>query len=607
MPQLTIENCQADSPASVDRTRKLIRRPGKGLPALAGIWAGDGRLLALLAFLINAYLISAFFLPNLSEINAWDEAAYVNSGRMLVEGEWPAFAGNPLVALFYGLTYLPFAGSPFWLIHSISLARLILFTLLWLCSYAVARQAGGLAHPLIMVGLLFVSSIPVSLLIFPSDPLFVAMAALAFSRALVFQREGGLRNLTLAGLCLGLAALARNDGLIVGLAFLLAMPLVAPRESRRWKVFVASAIPFAGLVGGYVLAFGVLTGRFELGTLERTYDNFEAGHQIIFGGEGNLNPVIEAKLEARRVFGTPEDNRNSVLLAISRNPEVYLSRLEAVVRGLPAQVLAAYGKRTAVPIFLFAARGVWELLRTKRYLFLGLGAIWTLPVLSGLLITLFRTGHLQFPFYVIFLLSAVGVASSLANLEARGEQTFLAISLLGFAGYGIFMSKPAITYAAVVVIGALSIGLFARVSGRPDASTRLLPLLLLFASGLLLHGDYPGPKQRILGVAADEQAVLLMVEEFEPGTRVAAGSPGPIYAARMTYMGLTSLDVPMFATSEEFLVWADAEGIKALYVDSSLSYDNPHYWQLISSEIGRGLERIFAGDEGNIQVLVMKD
>ena len=67
---------------------------------------------ALLAFLLNIFLISASFFPNLAEINAWDEAAYVNGGRMLLLGELPGFSGNPLVALLYALTYLPYADSP---------------------------------------------------------------------------------------------------------------------------------------------------------------------------------------------------------------------------------------------------------------------------------------------------------------------------------------------------------------------------------------------------------------------------------------------------------------------------------------------------------------
>ena len=124
---------------------------------------------ALLAFLLNVFLVSASFFPNLAEINAWDEAGYVNSGRLLLQGELPTFSNNPLVSLFYALTYLPFVNTPLWLVHSTSLGRILLFGLVWIGAYAVARQLSKFAHPLIMVGFLFVSGISVSILVFPSD------------------------------------------------------------------------------------------------------------------------------------------------------------------------------------------------------------------------------------------------------------------------------------------------------------------------------------------------------------------------------------------------------------------------------------------------------
>lgn len=323
-------------------------------------------VIAVIVFALNVFLVSSSFFPNLHEINAWDEAGYVNSGRVLLEGQWPSFSSSPLVALLYALTSFAYLESPFWLVHSTTLGRIILFGLVWFSSYAVARRLGGTARPLFMVGLLFVGALMVSLLSFPSDPLYVAFAALSLASAMAYISSGRWKHLGLASVFIGLAALSRNDGLVLGLALILATPfLVRPPESRRKAIAIAAA-PFALLVGGYVLFFGIKTGDFSLGTLERTYDNFEAGHQVITAGEGLVNPVIEAKLAAREAFGTPEENGHSIFRAIARNPGVYLQRLRAIVPLLPAQMLSAYGVRLAAPLFLFAARGVWELFRQRR-------------------------------------------------------------------------------------------------------------------------------------------------------------------------------------------------------------------------------------------------
>lgn len=560
-----------------------------------------------LAFLLSIFIVSANLFPNLGEINGWDEAVYVNSGRLLLEGQWPVFANNPLVALFYALTSLPYLDSTFWLIQSTSLGRVLLYGLLWVGAYAVARQLSDLAPPLVMVGFLFVSIIPVSILVFPSDPLFVGLAALALAFALSFLKDNSFKALGLASLILGLAALARNDGLVLGLVLIFAAPILASPPLSRWKALAVAAGPLLVLVLGYVLFYGLRTGQFELGTAARTYDNFEAGHQSIYGGEGLINPVLEAKQEARRVFGTPEENQYSLLRAIERNPGVYLTRLTATVRSLPSQILLAYGVRMTLPILLFTARGIWEVVRRRQLRALSLMLLWLLPALSGLVITLFRLGHLRFPFYVVFALAAIGLMAALRNLKDRREQAFWGLTLVAFSIYGLVDQKPAIVYGMVVVLAAMAISQIAHSRWPALARPLVVPALLFLGAGLLLHGDFPGPKLRVLGEAADEQAVQFLAGNYEVGTRVAAGSPGPVYAANMGYMGLTSLDVPRTKVPQQFLEWLAEQGIEVIYVDASLYVDNPYIWDQISSLLGEGVERVFSADEGNIQILTIVD
>ena len=574
---------------------------------LANLAADNTNQVALLAFLLNVFLVSASFFPNLAEINAWDEAAYVNGGRLLLQGELPTFSNNPLVALFYALTYLPYADSPLWLVHSTSLGRVLLFALVWIGAYAVARQLSKFAHPLIMVGFLFVSGISVSILVFPSDPLYVGFAALSLAQILAYLNTGNRKHIWISSVWVAFAALARNDGLILGVLLVPSAFIIAQPRGDRWTALLAATVPFATIVGGYVLFHGALTGTMQFGTLGRTYDNFESGHQVIYNIEGELNPVFEAKLEARRVFGTPEENNYSVFRAISRNPQVYLQRVTVVLTGLPDQLVDAYGKRLTVPLFLFAARGIWSLIAQKHYRRLFIFGVWAVPLASGLLITLFRLGHLRFYFYAVFALAAVGISAAVKNLESRREQAFWFIVLLAFATYGVLDSKLAITYGTITVLIALALGLLWMRASNRKAFVIGVPTLLLFSAGLLLHGDYPGPKVRTLGDAADESAVLFLQETYENDTRIAAGSPGPIYTARMRYMGLTSLDVPQTDTPQQFLEWMRNQGIEAVYVDASLSSGNPYLWEQITALTGDGLERIFVADEGDIQVLFLED
>ena len=72
-------------------------------------------------------------------------------------------------------------------------------------------------------------------------------------------------------------------------------------------------------------------------------------------------------------------------------------------------------------------------------------------------------------------------------------------------------------------------------------------------------------------------------------------------------MGLTSLDVPLTDTPQQFLDWMQGQGIEAVYVDDSLSSGNPYLWGQISALTGDGLERIFIADEGDIQVLSLSN
>ncbi len=561
--------------------------------------------IGLVFFVANLLLVAPSLFPNLGDIGPWDEMAYVIGGRSLADkGEWPAVAGNPFTAAFYALTYLPFRSSPFWLVHSRTLGKILSFTLLWLSVYGIARQLKEIAHPAIALGFFLVAPFVLEFLIFPSDPLFAALAGLALWQLLAFYYSRKVRHAWWGSLFLALAALARNDGLILFPIFLAWSLLLGWRFKRILPAALGGLVPFTLIVGGYVLVYGLCTGTYRLGTLERTYDNFEAGQEILLRESEGINPVVAAKQEAQRYFGTAEENDYSVFRAIRRNPGMYLDRLKRTIQLLPNTILRAYGIRFAPVLFLLFLRGVVELIRRRQNLPLLILLTWPLHLASGFVITLFRAGHLLFPFYVILALAAIGLQAVLASLENRRERFawFALLTILTIAS--ILTNKLAITYSCGLFL--LGLWIVHVLQTRHLLPNSHAPALLVFlCAGLILRGPFPSPKIRTLGQEPKEQALLALTQILPEDSFVAATSLFPA-AAKMRLANLASGDIPLDRSPEDFLAWMRAQKIQAVYVDSTLYSDNPRVWSLIRPHVGQGLKRAFSTEDGNIQILLVE-
>ncbi len=192
-------------------------------------------------------------------------------------------------------------------------------------------------------------------------------------------------------------------------------------------------------------------------------------------------------------------------------------------------------------------------------------------------------------------------------MEERRGRWLWTSTLLTLAVYAYVDNKMAIFLGMWIMLAAFWAIALARLHILEPSNWAPVPYLLLLVAGLIVRGDFPSPRQYVLGDSAEEQAVLYMVQNFDEGTRVAAGSPGVVYLARMEYMGLTALDVPTDRTPEQFTEWMRVQDIEAVYVDFSLWGSNPGIWELLDVQIGDGLERGFVGDGGNIQVLLLID
>lgn len=558
--------------------------------------------LPFLVYVLSILLVYAALIPSMSNISGWDEAAPVNGGRLLAEGgPLPALANSPLAGGLYALAYSLFNGSTYWMMFGVWFGRFFSYSLLWLGVYLIGRRLARNIHPYALIGLFVVAPFTLGMLIYPSDPLFAGLSSLALWQVVGYLQSGRIRHVAWASAFLGLATLARPEGVGLAAAFLV---LVAAR-ALTWRTLrrslPAAILPVLAIVGGYLLLRGIQTGDYSSGMAERAYINFESGHGLIYEPSGATDAEVETQLEARRVYGTPEENGHSILRAIQRRPDVYLQRLAAAARVFPGTLVRAYGIRFAAVLLLLALRGAIDLLRRDRWLLAAL-ALWMAPALTGFVLTIFRLGHLLFPFPAVFALAGFGLTGLLSDLRSTKRSWAWAMVLLAFGAYGVLDGKLAITYGILMLSMAAILvrTLLARAADAQWAQTA--GLLMLFSAGLVIHGSFPSPVLPRPGSDPIEESVAYLEESYPRGAPLASGYPGIAWAARMTYVGLVDEDVPLSSSPREFLRWMADQGVRAVFVDRTLFADNPAVWALISPELDKGLETVFVTDGGDIQI-----
>ncbi len=564
-------------------------------------------LLAILFFALNVFLVFSIFIPMMRDINTWDESVYVNTGRSLVRGELPPFSRNPLIGLFYAALYLIFSGSPFWMLYSISLGRFLLFGLMWLSAYLIARQFARSMPPLAMAGPLLLFPVLVDILLNPSDALFAALSGFALWQVLGFYNDQDRSHLWKASLFLGLAALSRNDGLVLFVIFLFLAALIV--RSVRWdfRWLIPAVIPFAALVGGYLLLFAAVTGGFEMGTMQRSYVAFQQGQSVDYKREpGCQQKLLKcAVLKAQELYGTGEENGYSVFRAISRNPQAFASRLANILGALPSLVVDTFGKRMIFLALILAARGIWELLAKRKFLLLAILLLW-MTHLGVYFLTFFRIGYIRTIYFVPFLLIALGAYAFVQDMSQRRRAYALIGLFLTATVTAVFLDVRALYFTTALLSAALlGIHLF-QTTTTDEPSLATMGLLALLTVSLILRPIFDPPVGRDLSQGAEEQALLVMVDSLPKDATVAAGSPGGVWAADMQFEDLGGDEYYAAASPAELHDLLVQKGITAVYVDSSLSNANEPIWKLIESQLDQYYTTVYSGREGSIRLLLVK-
>ncbi len=380
--------------------------------------------------LLNIFFVIFRFFPTIRDINLWDDAAYIERGRMLAQGIFPKFSDNPLMALIFAISYIPFQHDGFWIIHTSSIGRILMFALMWTSVYLIAKQIPGIKW-YVIVGAMFVSTVSVDILENPSDSLYAGVAGLAFWQMLCYFNTRRTKHLALTSLIIGLAAMARNDGLVLfGVFGIIALFYLKSAENKLQHL-AAAILPFVILVGGYVLAYGLVTGDYDLGTQERSYLAFQQGQMELTTAKPGciLGPVKCVEQEVNRLYGSSAENGNSVFRAIARNPSAYLQRLRQMFSNLPRLVHDAYGKQTFYALIFLVPLGIFALIRKKQIALLLVSLAWCLPILTYFL-TFFRAGYLRTPFFIILALASFGVLELVESLGQKRQWLWITILLV---------------------------------------------------------------------------------------------------------------------------------------------------------------------------------
>jgi hypothetical protein len=526
-------------------------------------------------------------------INPHDEAKYIDSGRSLLALQVRDPAWGPLVAVVYAPLHLIFQRSPDWLVWEAFGGRLLLFSLLWASLFYLATKFRQHVHPFVMAGVLFLSVSFFPILENQSDALYLACAITGLAKLLEYRRTLRLRDLALASAIVALAALARIESiLLLGVLAVVAF-LIARRRSHLLRVLAAALLPALAILAGYLLLILALSGPPDLS--RKSWNSFEM-NQPVSSGEDPAEVVV-------RLYGTAEENGNSVIRAVLRNPGAFAQRIAYNARSLPEWYLEFFGKRLGMAILLVAGWGAFALIRRRDPWDLLIMIAWAAPAAVSLA---FLSRHfVPQSSYLPLVLAEVGIVYPLSRDSTRAERLAFGLTAAGLAAYGLLDNKLAILVGGVILFSVAALVGLLRSRRLISETAMATPLLLALAGGLILRGPFNFPDYAHFGTSPPERAVHFMAQNLPAGSRVVTEVPLPAIAAGMQEVLPSKLADA--ASAGGLCDGLRRLGIRAIYVDSALRRDHSVLTEAASQLLGNGLEVGITTDPGSFQVLVVTD
>jgi len=509
-------------------------------------------------------LVSPDLMPAYSEINPFDEAKYIESGRLLLRGELRELVWGPIVAFVYAPLHLIFGASPDWFVLEARAGRILMFASLWLATYHLALQFRPMVRRSVTIGVLFISTSFFVVLKNPSDAVFAVFSALSLSRLIAFHHHRREGDIWLGSALLALSILSRFEAIILFPFYVLAAVLWGRPTISIPRILLSALLPATVILAGYILAFQATSPGLGLGIAGKSYASFEA-NQPIAGTDSYEERTNERQALARELFGTAQDNRGSVLRAMMRNPVAFAERIVANMLRIPDFYLETFGKRLGPAFLLVGLWGTLSLLRTPDAGPAIVLAMWMLQPFVSLVFL--PTHSVRQMSHLILIISSIGVTSMISGGKSTVATSVPLACALLLASYGLLDAKLAFLVAGLVMASALALISLTEHSEDSRSVKEVRGAAMLLAAGLILRGGYPFPDYSPMGTSPEEQVVHYLQAVLPRESRVLESLPLPAVAAGMAQVswGHTARSL---STPEELQAWLISQEIDAVFVDS---------------------------------------
>jgi hypothetical protein len=221
-------------------------------------------LLLALILITTLILVSPRLMSAFDEINAYDEAKYVVSGKSLAQGEVRDISWGLLVALIYAPLHLFLKSSPDWFILETWSGRFVLYALIWLSILLFSIRLKDHVKSFVTSGVLMFTLAIFPILENQSDALFLVLSSSNLAVTYRISKEHKLKDIGLASLLLGCAVLSRFKAVITFAAYVLVISILEWKHHKPAKLLSSVLLP--GLLAlflyfvGYSLSIGLGAG-----------------------------------------------------------------------------------------------------------------------------------------------------------------------------------------------------------------------------------------------------------------------------------------------------------------------------------------------------------
>jgi len=308
-------------------------------------------------------LVQGFFINKIDFISPQD-AGFLNFAREIVSPEEMTEADKeltenyknhtPLYPLISGIIYI-LTGN---LDRVPAICYVIFSAALIIPVFLISLRVYGKETAIISsLLLIFIPALSITIYYSLRHVIFNFFLYLSLYFILIAYLDKKTANYALGGFFLGMTYLARGEGLIVFLVICLVIILMLLFEKKLqkkhgFKIFII-------FIGGFLICFipHILyvynsTGQLSFGG-DRNYKYyvFTTGQGVVDNVKGDTDALVEY---GYKIYGSAEENNNSIFNAIKKNPKAYISRIIKNFKNL----LDVLPSTLLIPFFLYPFCGL---------------------------------------------------------------------------------------------------------------------------------------------------------------------------------------------------------------------------------------------------------